>query len=353
MKITDILIKKINIPLREKFTIAIGSIESLSNVYVEVQTDEGITGYGEGAPFIIVNGDNVEGTIESINLLKNVLLGVDPTDIQKVSYILNKSINNNNTAKAAIDMAIYDILAKSYKKPLYKVLGGYRDKVITDMTIGINSKEKMAADAKLAIKNGFRTLKVKLGHDPKEDLQRIESIRKEIGESVTIRIDANQGWNKKEAVDIINELSNYNIELIEQPVHYKDLEGLKFVTDRTTIPIMADESIFDSRDCFNLLSNRIVDLINIKLMKSGGITEAIKISSIAESVGIECMIGCMMETTLSITAASHLAAGLKNITRADLDSTLFLPDSTVDGGIEIKKDEVILPNIPGLGIIKI
>lgn len=352
MKITEVKVKKVEIPLKEPFTISIGTTTALRSAYVEIETDEGISGYGEGAPFIIVNGDNLEGTIESIKLLGNAIIGTDPMDIEKIYSIMDEAISHNPTAKAAIDMAIYDLIGKITNQPLYKVLGGYGDYFKTDMTLGINEPAKMAEQAKDTVNKGFKTLKIKVGTDPKVDVERIKRIREAAGKDVYIRIDANQAWNPKEAISIIEEMSKYDIELIEQPVPAYDLKGLKEVTKNSPIPIMADESVFDSRDALELVSMEAVDLINIKLMKCGGIREALKINAIAEAAGIECMIGCMMETNVSITAAAHLATAVKNITKADLDSTLFLPSLPVEGGVKIEKGRIDIPNLPGLGLGK-
>lgn len=222
------------------------------------------------------------------------------------------------------------------------------------MTIGLDKAEVMAEKAKLAVSQGFDTLKIKVGTGFDADVARIKAIREVIGSHVNLRLDANQGWKPKEAVNTINHLAQYGIELVEQPVAYHDIEGLAFVTNHVSTPIMSDESCFNSKDALRLIKDRAVDFVNIKLMKCGGIHEALKINSICEAAGVECMIGCMVEeTNIGVTAAAHLAAATKNITRADLDATFGLNEVAIPGGVGLNPTSMIsLSEQAGLGLSK-
>lgn len=354
MKITKINVKQTEIPLKEPFRISLGVITSSHNALVEIQTDEGISGYGEGAPALFINGDTLEGTEKAIRIIEKELIGTDPMDIEKIHCIMDRTIVHNPSAKAAIDIACYDLIGKITGKPLYKLLGGNSNTFETDITVGINSPEIMAEKAKKHVETGFDTIKTKVGTSFKEDVERVKAIREAVGPDVKIRVDANQAWGAKEAVRIIEKLSDYDIELVEQPVPYYDIEGLAFVRNHTSIPIMSDESVFDSKDALKVVEKRAVDIINIKLMKCGGIREAIKINAIAEAAGIECMLGCMAEeSNIGVTAAASLGAALKNITRADLDAHLSLSSLPVEGGVIMKNGKtMILPEKPGLGLKK-
>lgn len=223
----------------------------------------------------------------------------------------------------------------------------------TDYTVSVNEPEEMADDAEQYIKDGFRTLKVKVGKDSiDKDIERIRAIRSRIGDDAAIRLDANQGWSAKDAIRAIRRMEELNlpIELVEQPVKAGDIEGLKQVTDATHTIVMADESVFSPADAKRVLETRSADMINIKLMKSGGIHQACKINSMAESCGIPCMVGSMIETKLGITAAAHFAAGLNNVTKVDFDAPLMLTGDPIVGGVVYNRAVMTMPDEPGLGI---
>lgn len=354
MKITKINVAPKAVRLKEPITISLGTIKHSISAIVEIETDEGIIGYGEGSPGILITGETLKGTTECIQLFEKKLLGVDPLDIEKIHSIMNSVAAHAPSAKTAIDIACYDLLGKKTKLPLYKLLGGFDSCVQTDMTIGIDTPEKMAEKAKLAVSQGFDTLKIKVGTGFTTDVVRIKTIREAIGTQINLRLDANQGWSPKEAVNTINHLAQYGVELVEQPVASYDIEGLAFVTNNVSTPIMSDESCFNSKDALRLIKARAVDFVNIKLMKCGGIHEALKINSICEAAGVECMIGCMVEeTNIGVTAAAHLAAATKNITRADLDATFGLNEVGIPGGVGLEATSLIsLSDKAGLGLSK-
>lgn len=354
MKITKINVEQKTVPLIEPFTISLGTITHSCSALVEIETDEGLVGYGEGAPGILITGENLAGTCECIKEYEKVLIGVDPTDLEKVYWILDRTAAHAPTSKTGIDIACYDLLGKRTGMPVYKLLGGYSNRLVTDMTVGINDPEIMAAKAKKHVADGFDTIKTKVGTGFSEDIKRIRLIREAVGDDVKIRVDANQAWNAKEAVRIIERLNEYNIELVEQPVPYHDIAGLEYVTKHTSVPIMSDESAFNSKDALRLVERRAVDFVNIKLMKCGGIREAIKINAICEAAGIECMLGCMTEeTNVGATAAASLGAALKNITRADLDCAFSLSEYPIGGGMIVEGGKnLILPDVPGFGFVR-
>ncbi len=268
---------------------------------------------------------------------------------------LHGCILKNSSAKAAVDMAVYDLFAKSCRKPLYKILGGGRKEIETDLTISVNGVEEMVADSLKAVSQGFRILKIKVGKESKMDVERIQAIRQAVGPDIRLRIDANQGWSAKEAVKIIRTLEDMGIvmDLVEQPVNAHDFEGMKFVTSQVYTPILADESVFSPEDAIRIIRERAADLINIKLMKTGGIHEALKICAIAESFGMECMIGCMLESKIAVSAAAHLAAGRGIITRADLDGPSLCREDPYIGGPVFDGPKIIMNEDSGMGISKV
>lgn len=356
MKIEGIELKHISIPLKKSFKTALRTVDFAEDTIILIHTDNGEIGYGEAPPTGVITGDTNGGIIGAIKEhIEKALIGEEIENIEGIMYKLDKSIVKNSSARAAIDMAVYDLFGKLYNAPIYKLLGGYRNRVETDITISVNTSDEMKEDALKFVSEGFTALKMKVGMDIKKDIERVKAVREAVGKEIKIRLDANQGWNPKEAVRGIRRLEDagVDVELVEQPVKAWDIDGLKLVTDSVETPIMADESMFSPYDAFKILSMRAADLINIKLMKCGGIHNALKIVSIAESCGVECMIGSMIESKVSITAAAQLAGAKRNITRFDLDAVVLLAEDPVKGGLRIQAPSVILPDRPGLGIDKI
>ncbi len=352
MKIVDIRTHKLEVPLAHPLRISLGIVTHAISCLVEVVTDEGIIGYGEGSPGPLITGENLAGTVATVAALREKLIGQDPRDIEAVNAIASRTVAYAMTAKAAVDIACHDILGKSTGLPLYKIMGGMSGEIETDMTVGIDEPEKMAALAKKHVEDGFDTIKTKVGTSFSDDIARVKAIREAVGDAVKIRLDANQAWHAKEAVNLIERLADYDIELVEQPVQRYDFDGLKYVTSHSPVPIMADEACWDSKDALRLVSEHAVDYINIKLMKCGGLYEARKIVQIAEAGGVECMLGCMAEESgIAINAAAALGAGMKNITRADLDASFSLSELPFEGGFTVKDTRhLVLSSEPGLGI---
>lgn len=345
------------VPLTKPFKTALRTVTTAYSVYVTITTSDGIVGHGEAPPTHVITGESMDSIRYAINeIIAPQLIGMNILQSEQIFQKLNTALVRNTSAKAALDMAIYDILAKHAGLPLYQFLGGYREKLETDFTVSVNDPSEMADDAEQYIKDGFKVLKVKVGiGEIKDDIQRIRAIRDRVGMTPKLRLDANQGWNAKEAVKAISlmEDTGLSIEFVEQPVPAWDLEGLKYVTDHTYTPIMADESVFSVQDAKQVLKMRVADLINIKLMKSGGIYHAQKINTLAEASGVKCMVGSMIETKLGITAAAHFAASQPNIRYFDFDAPLMLKNDLIVGGVIYDKSDMTFSNEPGLGIVHV
>ncbi len=356
MKITDIRIGEISVPLKTPFKTALRTVNSVEDIIIEVHTDTGNIGYGEAPPTGVITGDTKGSIIGALNdHIKKNIIGMDIENFEDIMLKLDKCVVKNNSAKAAIDIALYDLYGQLLNAPIYKILGGYRNEIITDITISVNDPEEMAKDSIDAIKRGFNTLKIKVGKDAATDILRMKAIRNAVGYDVKLRIDANQGWKPKEAVKALRKMEDegLDIEFVEQPVEAHDIDGLKFVTDNVSIPVLADESVFSPMDALTILQKRAADFVNIKLMKTGGIHNALKICSIAEIYGVECMIGCMLEAKVSVNAAVHLAAAKSIITKIDLDGPVLCSVDPVEGGAIFNEYKITLNNEPGFGIKKI
>jgi len=345
------------IPLTKPFKTALRTVTTAYSVYVKITSSEGVVGYGEAPPTHVITGDSMASIRYAINeIIAPQLIGLNLSESEYIFQKINASLVGNTSAKAAVDMAIHDLIARLAGLPLYQYLGGYRNTFETDFTVSVNTPDEMAEDAERYVKEGFHVLKVKVGiGNIRDDITRIQSIRDRIGNEPKLRLDANQGWNAKEAVRAIRSMEDagLGIELVEQPVPAHDLEGLKYVTERTDTPIMADESVFSVIDAKRVLEMRAADLINIKLMKSGGIHHAKKINTLAEANGVACMVGSMIETKIGITAAAHFAASQPNIQFFDFDAPLMLAKDLVVGGVCYEGSKMTFSKEHGLGISRL
>lgn len=353
MKITEVRLGKISVPLRTPFKTALRSVNSVEDVIVQIVTDCGHVGYGEAPPTGAITGDTTLAIIGAIqDHIAKTIIGKDVEDFEPLLQSVQKCIVGNTSAKAAVDMALWDLYGQMYGIPVYKLLGGGRKNIVTDITISVNDPEVMVKDALIAVDRGYDCLKMKVGINPSLDVARLKAVREAVGKDMVIRIDANQAWKPKEAVKILNAMQEQglDIELVEQPVHAHDLEGLKYVTDRSYVPVLADESLYSPQDAATLLKMGAADLLNIKLMKSGGIYNALKIATMAEVYGVECMIGCMLESKIAVNAAVHLACAKNVITKVDLDGPVLCSVDPIMGGAVFHEKDITVCDAPGLGI---
>ncbi len=328
--------KPIDLKLTTPFRIARGVQTVASNAIVQINHN-GYTGYGEAAPDEFY-GEDVETVLACVARFAGNL-GNDPFAIEDVMNQLDKIIRLNPAAKAAVDMALYDLVGKMLGVPLYKLLGlNAAHAAHTSFTLGIDSPTEMAKKALKAI--DYPILKVKVG--TRHDLDNIKAIR-EVSQAV-IRVDANTAWTAKEAIQAINALAPYSIEFVEQPVAPRDLAGLKLVRENVPLPIIADESCVTVEDIPRVAE--CVDGINIKLMKCGGLRHALKMIHVARAHNLRVMIGCMIESSLAITAAAHLTP---LVDYADLDGHLLI-DNDPYVGVGVLNGKLVLPEGPGLGV---
>lgn len=357
MKITDIRLGMLTIPLKTPFKTALRTVQQIDDVVVMIETDTGHIGYGEAPATAVITGDIHGSIIDAIkSVLKPKLIGQQIADLNHIIRLIQGAIMKNYSAKAAVEMAVYDLFAQLYKAPLYKILGGGVPKITTDITISVDYIDKMVADSLSAIDRGFETLKVKVGKDIGVDIERVKAIYAAVAGKALIRLDANQGWTAKEAVYALRKLEDAGVrlELVEQPVKAYDLEGLKYITERVHTPVMADESSFGPREVIELIKMRAADIINIKLMKTGGIANAIKIADICSFYDMQCMIGCMLEGSISVAAAVHVAVAKSDvITKIDLDGPSLCAFDPVRSSVNFNDADITIGNAPGLGITAI
>lgn len=349
MQITSTHIYRYSIPM-VPFTIATGTMDFAQNVLVIIHTNEGITGYGECSAFPMIVGETQATCYEMGKAFATILKNKDPLDIAARMQELDSFTARNYTAKSAFDIALHDIAAKAANKPLYAYLGGSTKKIVSDLTIGIDTPSNMAAQAIEFAQLGVATIKVKLGKDPATDIERIKAIRTAIGNNTTIRIDANQGWSYEDAITALTELGKYHIEFCEQPMRTYNDELLPQLCVQSPIPLMADESVYTHHDAERIIRNKACASINIKFAKSGGIAEAIKINEVAEKNNIPCMMGGMLESRLALTAKVHFAMAKSNIIYYDLDTCLLgHKTDPVLGGAKYSGMELSVNDESGIG----
>jgi L-alanine-DL-glutamate epimerase-like enolase superfamily enzyme len=349
MKITHIEIYRFSIPIKP-FVISTGTMYFAQNVLIKIFTDQNITGVGECSAFPMIVGENQETCIAMAKEFGKIIIGKDPLNIpEKMADLLGYAAHNG-TIKSAFDMALFDISAKNAGKPLYEFLGGKKRSIVTDMTIGIDSPENMSNAAIDLKAKGCTIIKVKLGKEINEDIERVKQIRAAVGDEMVLRLDANQGWDFDDALFALSAMEKYNIEFCEQPMRTWYDDKLPALHANSPIKIMADESCYNHHDARKLINSASCSYLNIKFSKSGGILEAQKIHEIALQTGIKCMMGGMLESKIAISASMHFALASPNITFFDMDSPLLghLIDPVI-GGITYNGFTIDVPDTPGIG----
>jgi L-alanine-DL-glutamate epimerase-like enolase superfamily enzyme len=336
--------------LSESYSIAYESVDRCDNVFLCISTREGFTGRGCAAPAENVTGESSRDVLECYRkTIEPVLKGEDVFRYAWILDTLRKEIPDKPSALAMVDMALHDILAQKAGLPLCRLLGSYRSSMPTSITIGIMPLENAIEKARNYIKHGFTILKIKGGINVQEDIDKINRIREAVGKQVKIRFDANQGYTVEDSLEFIKGTLKASVELFEQPTPARELQLLAEITRKAAIPVMADESLLSLKDVFRISKDRCTDLINIKLMKTGGIQEAMHINSVAKAAGIRVMVGCMDESALSISAGLHFALSRPNIKYADLDGHMDILNDPFDGLIKIENGVLFPPVYAGLG----
>jgi len=350
-QILQVGIFKSSIRLKEPFIISLGKLEFAENIIVEIQDSSGRKGYGEGSPFRTIHGETND-TCFSVGIeLSKLLKGKNPLQINECSALMDSYIFGNTTIKSAFNIALHDLAAQHAGLPLYKFLGASENKVLfTDYTVSLGDTEKMVSDAEKIMNAGFPVIKVKLGESLENDFARVKAIREKVGIEIPIRIDANQGWSFSDALEILKKLAPFNIQHCEEPISRKDYLLLADLRSQSPIPIMCDESCLDHHDAEKLVSLKSCDSFNVKLGKSSGISNALKIIKVAESNNMPLQIGGFLESRLGFTAAAHVALACKQTPFIDFDTPLMFSEDFVGGGIQYgTHGQLTVPDRPGLG----
>ena len=353
MKITKISYERLDLKLSEPYTIAYETIDSSVNFILKVETDSHIVGHGCAAPDKIVTGEypsEVEDAIQ--NVVSPYLRGKNPFNYALIIADLKKELGKRSSTLTMVDMALHDLVSQKADVPLYQYLGGYRKSIPTSITVGILPIKETLEQANEFIRQGFSILKIKGGTDLQEDIEKMVRLHEEHPQ-ISLRFDGNQGYSVVESVKFVKATAHIGIEIFEQPTIEDKEERLGQVTDQVDIPVMADESLKTLTDVFRLAQNERVDMVNIKLMKVGGILEGMHINSVAKSAGLESMIGCNDECALGLSAGLHFALSRPNIRFADLDGHLDVVDDPFKGLFRLEKGILYPTEAPGLGKVSL
>ncbi len=355
MKIKDIKIWNADLGNTKPYTIAFKTVDQVRNAFVEIILENGITGIGSGNPSEYVTGENINQTIEILQE-KNLefLIGRDIREMNQLLFEVLQKFPKNPAARAALDIALHDTFTKYLGVPLVQFLGQKIKTLPTSNTIGIKNVEETLKEAIEYDKQGFKVLKVKLGRDLEEDIERLVKLREHFGKKMIIRIDANQGYSVQQTIDFFNRTKSLDIELIEQPLPAKSVMEMKSLPNEIKAKIAADESLISPKDALELVKPpNAAGIFNIKLMKCGGISQGLKIADIALHENVDLFWGCNDESAVSITAALHAAFACSNTKYIDLDGSLDLGQDVVKGGFILKDGYMSCSDKPGLGLDKI
>ncbi len=354
MKITSVDYFRLDMPLAIPYTIAYETVSKATNIVLKINTDSGLTGWGCAAPDLEVTRETPEDVINGIETtVKGMLQGENPFQIARINHQLKQVHPKSSSMIAMVDIALHDLLARKAKLPLYQLLGGFRNKITTSITIGILPLKETIEQGHYYLKKGFTIIKLKGGLNVDEDIEKVLKLREQCGRDFALRYDANQGYTPTESIRFIQETMSAEIEILEQPTLQKKENDLGEVTHNIDVPVMADESIKSLKDAFRLASNDLIDMVNIKIMKVGGILESQHINSVAKAAGMEVMVGCIDECALGISAGLHFALSRPNIEYADLDGHLDLLEDPFINLFSLK-DGVLYPSEHyGLGKINL
>ncbi len=355
LPIASIDIIPVKLPLIEPFVISYGTFPDVPSVLVRITTPDGHTGWGEATPDPNVTGETWHSTIAALRHdLAPALIGHDARDREAALAILDARIEGVPAAKAALDIALFDLAGRVSGLPVWALLGGRSKPHLTiSRVVSMKAPEEMARDAERHVASGFHTIKIKVG-DPQNhrlDAARIAAVREAIGPEIGLKIDVNQGWKTAGvAIAAIRASIAAAPDYYEQPVSWWDLDGLADVRRQTGATIMVDEGCHGPRDAARVVALRAADLINIKLMKCGGLLNALKLNAIAEAAGLTTQVGTMVESSIASAAGLHLAIALANVRTVEMGGPLMLREDVGDVRAWYNRDQITVPDAPGLGI---
>ncbi|MGE5614555.1 MAG: mandelate racemase/muconate lactonizing enzyme family protein [Bacillota bacterium] len=352
MKITDVKMYPVRVPLLYEFKAAYGIRNTADFVIVEIIDESGTSGWGEASTIPIYDeGSQADVVFVIENYFKPLLIGQNPTNISGIMYNLDKAVKGSRYAKCAIDFALHDLTGKLYGLPVYKLLGGKACDIKVCWVLGAKSSEDIKREATEKANEGYREFKLKVGRDAKQDLANLEALRKAVGDDISIRLDGNEAWRPKEAISLIEKFMEYNPDHVEQPVPASNLEGLKFVRSNVSVPIVADECILTPYDTMRVARMEACDRVNIKVSRAGGILPSVKIAAIAQAAAQMPFAGSNLELGIGTAASAHLFMALPGISIAtELVGPLLLKEDILKEDLKYENGKLIIDEKPGIGV---
>jgi L-alanine-DL-glutamate epimerase-like enolase superfamily enzyme len=352
MKISNAKYWTEQLALTRPYTIAYERIDSVENIFVRLQAEDGSIGLGVAAPDADVTGESAPDCRRALeNNLAALTVGSDIRRIRKILRGLENAMPGKPAARAAIDIALHDLWARQHGMPLVDLLGQCHKSLPTSITIGIKSIADSLAEAHEYRGRGFRILKIKIGRSVEQDVACLSEIRQRMGREMILRVDANQGYTRSEFKQFLNQTESLNLEFIEQPLPAREVESMRRLPEAARKITAADESLLNANDALACLRPpRPFGIFNIKLMKCGGIAPGLQIAEIANLAGLELMWGCMDESKIGIAAALHAALASPATRYLDLDGSLDLARDLVEGGFVLIDGKLSVTDKPGLGV---
>ncbi len=355
MKIKKAMIWKEDLKLARPYTIAYERIESVENLFVLIEGENGKVGIGAGSPAEDVTGESIQSCQAAlVQHLEPILVGADIRCSRSILRRLDSEMADTPAARAAVDIALHDLLGNTLGIPVVDLLGRAHNALPTSITIGIKPLDETLDEAVEYTGRGFRFLKVKTGMDVDEDIERLVSLRHLVGPTVAIRVDANQGYSRSDFLRFVHATRNVELELIEQPLHRSDVDGMRALEESVRKQSAADECLLGPKDALGCLCPPYpFGIFNIKLMKCGGIAAGLEIAAMAGHAGIDLMWGCMDESIVSIAGALHAALASPATKYLDLDGSFDLARDLVEGGFVLENGWLRPTDRPGLGVRRI
>lgn len=352
MRISSVQVARESFPLSRPYTIAFETTDAVENFIVRLGTDTGLLGLGAASPEAMVTGETVEACAAALSPERLAWLdGRSLADLGKLAEEVRRSLGATPAAQAAVDMALHDLDARRAGVPLVERLGRRHHHLPTSITIGIMPLEATLREATEYLERGFRVLKLKLGSTPEEDVERTIRLREHVGAAVQIRVDMNQACSAPEYLAFLAATRRCDLEFVEQPLPAARLEEMRALPEAARAVICIDEAMLDDADaeraCLPVPAGRV---LNVKLMKCGGVTAALRVAGVAARHGRELMWGCMDESRISIAAALHAAFACERTRYLDLDGSLDLARDVAEGGFLLEDGIMSLTTEPGLGV---
>lgn len=352
MKISDVRVYPVSVPLLHEFKAAYGIRNTADFVLVKIECDENLHGWGEASTIPIYDEGSQADVVFVINrYFKPLLMNENPTNISYLMERLNKSVKGSRYAKCAIDFALHDLVGKIYQIPVYKLLGGDGAPLKVCWVISAKSPDEIQKEAEEYLQKGYDCFKLKVGTNAQKDVENLKALRETVGNGAIIRLDGNEAWDPKQALYMLKRFEPYQPEHIEQPVPAWNYDGLKFVKEHTSIPVVADECILTPKDTMLVAKSCTADRINIKVSRAGGIIPSRKIAAIAQAAGQTPFAGSNLELGLGTIASAHLFSALPEVSMAtELVGPLLLKEDIVKSGVEYHDAHLLLNDKPGFGV---